>query len=338
MTRLLIVGNSGFTHVGESFRRAAEKLALDVQFCDMAAAYAGWRPWRSVNWHLRGRRPSRLAAFSAHVLRVAQEYRPEVVLTTGIAPLERDGLEQLRKRGALLLNFSTDDPWNPGQFAPWFLRAIPAYDRIFSPRSANFEDFQRAGCRSIEYLPFAYDPAHCFPEALDTEERTRLGCDILFVGGADSDRVPIASSLARSGFDLSLYGQYWDKTPALRRFARGNVTADIVRKATAAAKVALCLVRRRNRDGHVMRSFEIAAIGACMLVENTPDHREIFGDEGASVLYFDNDAELTTKAELLLDTPRERERLAVSVRDRITSAPNTYQDRLLAMLRSIGWG
>ena len=59
-----------------------------------------------------------------------------------------------------------------------------------------------------------------------------------------------------------------------------------IRAASASAKVCLCLVRRANRDGHTMRSFEAAAIGGCILAEDTADHREIFGPEDYAARYF----------------------------------------------------
>jgi hypothetical protein len=74
------------------------------------------------------------------------------------------------------------------------------------------------------------------------------------------------------GSPVLLAGAYWDRYPAFRAYALG-----IKRALTAAAKVNLCLVRRANRDGHVMRSFEIAAIGGCMLAQDTDEHRDIFG-------------------------------------------------------------
>jgi hypothetical protein len=47
-----------------------------------------------------------------------------------------------------------------------------------------------------------------------------------------------------------------------------------------------CPVRRASRDGHIMRSFEIAAVGGCMLAQDIDEHREIFGSEGEAVVYF----------------------------------------------------
>jgi spore maturation protein CgeB len=41
-----------------------------------------------------------------------------------------------------------------------------------------------------------------------------------------------------------------------------------------------------SRDGHIKRSFEIAAVGGCMLAQDIDEHREIFGSEGEAVVYF----------------------------------------------------
>jgi hypothetical protein len=86
----------------------------------------------------------------------------------------------------------------------------------------------------------------------------------------------------RHGPSVKVAGGYWEKYPALRTHALGLKPPEIIHALTAAAKVNLCLVRRANRDGHVMRSFEIAAIGGCMLVEDTEEHRAIFGGDGSS--------------------------------------------------------
>jgi spore maturation protein CgeB len=102
--------------------------------------------------------------------------------------------------------------------------------------------------------------------------------------------------------------------------------------AISTAKVALCLVRRANRDGHVMRTFEVPAIGACMLTEDTEEHREIFGEEGKAVVYFRPILEMIEKLRWLLDHDDERQRLAEAAYRLIVNGRNTYKDRLLTML------
>jgi spore maturation protein CgeB len=98
--------------------------------------------------------------------------------------------------------------------------------------------------------------------------------------------------------------------------------------------VNLCLVRRANRDGQVMRSYEAAATGACMLVEDTPEHRELFGGDGETVVYFRAIDDMLSQLTHLLASARERLRLGHAVRKRIAEGGHTYEDRLRSMLRA----
>jgi spore maturation protein CgeB len=81
-----------------------------------------------------------------------------------------------------------------------------------------------------------------------------------------------------------------------------------------------------------MRTFEIPAIGACMLTEDTEEHREILGPEGEAVVYFRSIPEMLEKARWLVDHKEERYRLAATAHERIVRGLNTYQDRLRSML------
>ena len=82
-----------------------------------------------------------------------------------------------------------------------------------------------------------------------------------------------------------------------------------------------------------MRTFEVPAVGGCMLTEDTAEHREIFGLEGESVLYFLGEVEMVAKARWLLDRPEERRRLAEAAHAKIQSGYCTYQDRLRQIIQ-----
>src|SRR5205814_1201375 len=155
------------------------------------------------------------------------------------------------------LNYLTDDPWNPAHRTSWFDRCLPRYDWLFSPRLANLDDLRRSGCSQVEYLPFAYCPELHFPESPSETEEEALAADLMFAGGADGDRVPLLAAAIEAGFDVALYGGYWGRYGATRSRARRHLGPQALRHAVAAAKVGLCLVRRANRDGHVMRTFEL---------------------------------------------------------------------------------
>ena len=96
----------------------------------------------------------------------------------------------------------------------------------------------------------------------------------------------------------------------------------------------LCRVRRANRDGHVMRSFEIPAVGGFMVAEDTAEHREIFGAEGERVCYFRTPAEAVERTRWAMSHPEERARMAASARALVIGGAHTYRDRLERMLEA----
>src|SRR5262245_34690242 len=103
-----------------------------------------------------------------------------------------------------------------------------------------------------------------------------------------------------AGLTVALFGGYWHRHVKTRPCWRGMADQRTIRSASANARVCLCLVRRGNRDGHVMRSFETAAIGGCVLAEDTADHRELFGPEDHAVRYFNTVHGMVQQAKTLV--------------------------------------
>lgn len=332
--KLLIIGFSAPGHMGGYLSSAATHLGLEHQVIDAAMAEARSRIERIFYWRLCGKRPARLARFAARVLDACGEIRPDVVLTTGRAPLDESHIRSLRRLGAKVINYSTDDPWNPVLRAQWFISALPSYDAVFSPRRANFDDFRRCGVRAVHYMPFAYDPGVHRPWP-DNSPRARAS-DVLFVGGCDAARLPFVSALIDAGLEPALFGLYWNRHAKTRAHWRGVGDQDTIRAASASAKVCLCMVRRANRDGHVMRSFEVGAIGGCVMAEDTADHREIFGPEDHAVRYFRTLPDMVEQAKTLVVDAASRRRLARNLRERMAVSRGTYADRLAAMLEIAG--
>ncbi len=333
--QLLIVGFRSGTHVGGSLARAAERLGVSYAFVDAADAFMAPRLVRAFTWRLRGRRPPALSRTSRAVAAACAEWRPRWLLGTGMVPIDAPTLATIGSLGVKRLNYLTDDPWNPTLRAPWFLDALRHYDQVFSPRSANLDDLRQHGCATVSYLPFGYDPELCFRQAPPTgQEWSHFATDLAFVGGADRDRVPILGAAISAGFGVSLYGGYWDRYPQTSRHSRGHADVATIRKVTSAAKVSLCLVRRANRDGHVMRSLEIPAMGGCLLAEDTDEHRSLFGPPGQAATYFRRIPEMLDQLHWLLGADDERRRLAACAESRVREGRHTYEDRLRVMLEA----
>lgn len=332
MGPLVIVGNDGGTNVGASLLRAARALGSNATLVDATRAYGGPRAVSRLNWWIRGRRPTRLRTFSREVVAACEAQKPAWLISTGLAPIDRESLDRIRASGVTTINYLTDDPWNPAFRSTWFLDALRSYDRVFSPRRRNLDDLRRHGCAHADYLPFAADPDLFFPETPATSELPQYAADVCFAGGAEPARVDVVSRLISAGLSVALYGDYWDRYAGTRSAWRGRATAEGLRKATSAASVSLCLVRHANRDGHTMRSFEAAAMGGCLLVEDTDEHRAVFGGDDAAAVYFNSADDVVDRAKTLLtDAPRRR-RLADAARALIAGGRHTYHDRLRAML------
>jgi spore maturation protein CgeB len=82
-----------------------------------------------------------------------------------------------------------------------------------------------------------------------------------------------------------------------------------------------------------MRTFEAAAIGGCILAEDTEDHRDIFGPNDSAVRYFETIPGLVREAQSLAADPSARHRLSTGLHERMAVRTDTYADRLAAMLR-----
>jgi len=337
--RIVIVGNPDEVHVGRHLMHAAHEMGIEATLCDTRAAYAGSKIQRTVNWRLRGHRPANLRAFSQRVVETCEEREPSCVITTGIAPVDEQAMRRLGELGIRRSNFLTDDPWNEAHHAPWFTEALAHYDDVRTPRTANLTELRALGCRRVTYLPFAYAPdIHFADPPSDESERRQFDADVVFVGGADPERVEWMLPLITAGLRVALYGGYWERHKETRAAARGMADAATVRKAIGGGATALCLVRRANRDGHSMRSFEVPAIGACMLVEDTEEHRQIFGDAGQAVEYIASPDAAFERATSLLADRLERQRLSQSAHALIVSGHHTWRDRLHAMLEGESGG
>ena len=186
---ILIVGVMEEKHVGGQLRKAAQKLGLEVRCFDVTEAYRGNTILQKTAWKL-GRRPIGLGKFSVKVLAAAKEAKPSVILTTGQAPMDQAVLAELGKMGIFRINYSTDDPWNPAHRAGWFLESLKHYDRVFSTRKANLDQFRELGVEA-EYLPFGYDPDLYFAP---WENRSHSGGDLdrgVGIGDRGSESGPV---------------------------------------------------------------------------------------------------------------------------------------------------
>ncbi len=275
------------------------------------------------------------------LLGAAESFKPDVILIAKGAYFAPATLRALKESsGATLVNYASDDPFNPASSSRDVLDSIPLFDLYLSTRRAAMADIARAGCPRVEYLMFGYKPELHFPEAPRTvSEHARFDSDVAFVGGCDADRAPYFEHLARAipGLRMHLYGAYFDRYPALKPFWCGMATGRDYRLALGGAKIALNLVRRANRDDHVMRTFEIPACGAFMLAERTLVHEELF-EKNREAVFFSSPAELTERVREWLARDAERVQIAAAGHRKIVCGAHHYADRLARIVDLVTGG
>ena len=334
--RILLVDTTQYPPATPLFRDAVAAAGHTLRFVDEGPFL---RPLerslvQKIAYRLRRRRPLSYGRFNRTLREEARAFRPDVVLIvkgTYVAPVTLAAIKE--DTGAYLINYATDDPFNPAHASTDLLGAIPRYDLYCSTKRAILGDLERAGSPRAVHTWFAYKPELHFPEApRSAEERDRFASDVAFIGGADDDRLPYIDAIADlPGVDLALYGGYWQRHKRFRARARGFAVGRDYRLALGGTRIALCLVRQANRDGHVMRTFEIPACGAFMLAEDTDEHRELF-TAGAEVAFFRTPAELAERVGYYLARDDARRRIAQAGHRRVTTGGHTYGTRLAQIL------
>jgi spore maturation protein CgeB len=339
--RILHVETSAYYPSSPLFLEALQEISraqvLDHALVDEAqflkrGSLIVWRvAHRLLGTGLRGR-----GALNRALLQQARCFRPDLILICKGANISPVTLNLIRgESDAVLVNYATDDPFNPINSTRDLVESIPFYDLYACTKRRIMADIQKV-CPCVVYIPFAYKPTVHFPEKpANIEEAERFESDLVFIGGGDQDRFPYMRALIQDIPDLRLhlYGGYWKRDRVLAQYYKGFAYGREFRLALSGTKIAFNLVRRANRDGHVMRTFEIPACGAFMLAERTEEHLELFAEDKEAV-YFDSQDELVDKTRYYLAHETERRRIAEAGRRKVLDGPHTYQHRLLEIIKA----
>ncbi len=330
---LIILGERGDGHLGTHFQEAASALGITTHLLESQRAL-GHPLWYRVWWRLF-RAPPFSRRYTRWIVRECTRLRPSLVLGVGRVPLRAFGLESLRRSGIVAANFASDDPWNPLYRTSWLLQSMSAYDWVFTPRLRNLDQFRELGVQHVEYMPFAYSPL-LHELAIPARENSREDrCDVLYIGGCDADRIPYLRAIQCAGFSMNIFGGRWERVSDLKASVCGISGMRVIQDAVQTSRVTLVLPRHANRDGHVMRTYETAAAGGCMLVEETPEHRSIFASDPPCVTFFQGLDDMVVQIRKLIDDPALRLRLRLALRQHIVlGGRNRYQDRLESIWNS----
>jgi len=243
--------------------------------------------------------------------RVAEEWRPAVVLVIKGGPIKPDIVHRLR--GALdvvVVNFFPDNPL-------WMIpfECIEAYDFFFTKERYALRMLQQAGLTNVHYVPMYCVPGEHHPVALTDDDRRRYESRLSFVGSRYPYRERFVRSL--SAYPLRLWGGGWvrSRDPDVRKLVAGPA------------------VFGRDIVGVNTRTFELAAAAACQVVDFKDDLATLFkpGDE---VVAYRDLGECRRVLDHYLAHPDEARAIGENARRRAL-AEHTLRHRLEEMIGTI---
>ena len=334
--RVLIVGNSDPYGLEHSYRRAFERLGLDVAY--LADDFYARRLRNKLlynRYSIEVVKYPLSRVFHARLLRILRAFRPHLLFIVKGWLVRPSTLRRIRQVDPALRMFCyyTDDPFSRVSGASnAFMRAsIPLYDAVFIWGRSFVPPLAAAGARHAEHLPVGYDDAIHQPP---NSRRLDLACDATFVGHWDRERERWLTPL--TDFDLTLWGnERWATRPRdvrlrrcyLGRQVRGQEMSDVL----FSARVSLNILRLQNKSSHTMRTFEAPASGAFVMAERSEEQLGFF-EEDREAVYYGSGEELREKLEFYLKEEKTRHRIAMAGYGRCMRSGYAYVDRARRIL------
>ncbi len=306
----------------EAFQRQPNIIAVPL---DIGSEY--WLPGlvARVRWKLRW--PVDQHRENERLIQAVAAERPDVVFVDNNRVVSNATLVQIRKLcNPLLVYYSPDDIVARHNLS-WPVRfTFPQWDVFFTTKTINVAELSAMGVRNPVLVGNAFDPLMHRPMSAQEVGADFERFDVVFVGTVEEDRFRSLKLLADAGYSIAIYGN-----PASRRGRKWTaMTGDRIRIGKAAVgmdyarhmhhgKLAMCFLRKLNRDRITTRSIEIAGMGRPMIAEKTDEHDSHFVD-GTEYLGFRNDAEMVEKVRLLMSDDALRSAIAGAGRARCFAA------------------
>lgn len=245
----------------------------------------------------------------------------------------------LRQKHGPIITYANDDPYGQANERRWrgLIRALPEVSLAAVYREVNVEEARKLGAQHVIRVFSSYEDTRHKPPEYAPGERERLAAEVLFVGTALYGRDRFMASLLDAGVPLAIYGSGWRESPLWPKLAsvyrgealRGN---DYV-KVIGAAKIALGLLSKENRDLHTRRSMEIPAIGTFFCAERSSEHEALYSD-GVEAVFWDNAEDCAQKCLYYLSHDAEREKIAIAGRNRLISNSHSNLSLMKILIQS----
>jgi spore maturation protein CgeB len=340
MLRILFLGENWYGSCARACCYALRRLHCDVIDIDVQTFFPQlqMKSSRGVLRILKGRL---VREYNAAILRAAETFRPDMLLSFKAQHLEAETLRVLRSRGISLYNYYPDT--SAFAHGPLLAESLPEYDCVFYTKRFWDRDVRsRVSLRESVFLPHGYDAEIHRPIELQERDLAQYQTHAVVIATHTKYKEEVLGELLglRPRLRLTVWGNQWQHgcTSALvKQFVKGEpLVGDSYVKAICAAKINLALLSGKvqgssRSDETTTRTYEIPACRGFMLHERSPELLELYS-EGKEVVCFSSPQELAEKIDYHLAHPEEREVIACAGYRRCVPA-YSYDNRMVELLR-----
>ncbi|MFT4803166.1 MAG: spore maturation protein CgeB [Cyclobacteriaceae bacterium] len=257
--------------------------------------------------------------------------------TTHILLFNSAGLlaEDIQKLSTLqnikLYQYLSDSP--SGMNTDKFSSCIPTlkyFDKVFVYARSLVPVIYQYGAKEVIYLPFGF----CrYTHLKDHPSQSEIHQGIYYFGTWGPLIEESLKPLAK--FELQIEGNSWkrSKYPYLRSAAQhGTIKEGGMAEKAAQATIVINFIRAQHGCFNSMKTFELAAAGACVITNRTEEQLDFFEDMKEAV-YFDSQQEMVEKIEQLLNNEDLQKVIRTNAYVKVQN--HSYHERANELLRQI---
>ena len=340
MLRILFLGENWYGSCARACCYALRRLGCDVTDIDVQTFFPQLQNkssrvmLRILNWHL-------VREYNAAILRAAETFRPDLLLSFKAQYVQPHTLRALRGHGISLYNYYPDT--SAFAHGPLLAQSLPEYDCVFYTKRFWDQDVrQRVSLRESAYVRHGYDAVIHRPIELGEHDKAQYQSDVVVIATHTKYKEKVLHGLLglRPGMKLTVWGNQWRQrctSPRVKQLIKGDpLVGDSYAKGICGAKINLALLSGKVQgssrgDETTTRTYEIPACGGFMLHERSPELMELY-KEGEEVACFSSPQELAEKIDYYLAHPEDRDVIAGAGHRRCVPA-YSYDNRMAEILR-----
>jgi spore maturation protein CgeB len=277
--------------------------------------------------------PADRTHLNERLLELVTQHRPDMVFIDSTRLFTRPAILAVRETGCLAAYYSPDDVSQKHNSSRQLESCDKEWDCFFTTKSFNVSELRERGVRNPQLIGNAFDPQEHRPMTPAEVGSDFEGFDVVFVGTYEAERARSIGYLAENSVRVVVYGSGWrsDQLPSSVTL-RPAVFATEYSRCLHTGKLALCFLRKLNRDRITQRSIEIPGAGRTMVAEKTDEHDQHFVD-GTEYIGFRDDCELLARCRELLADDTRRLAIARAGRQRCLQSHYSTCDRAREMLQ-----